>query len=84
MEDYLVPDKRHNYQRRADLMDYIDVIQKRRPDWIEGARKATEIRRKRNLVHAKLYIEEGEITQEICYEMLKNLEVIIHNRWSTK
>lgn len=80
-EDYLVTDKRHKYQRRADLMDYIDIIQKRRPDWIDGAKKATEIRKKRNLVHAKLYIAEGEITQEICYEMLRNLEVIINNRW---
>lgn len=80
-EDYLVTDKRHKYQRRADLMDYIDIIQNRRPDWIDGAKKATEIRKKRNLVHAKLYIAEGEITQEICYEMLRNLEVIINNRW---
>lgn len=80
-EDYLVTDKKHKYQRRADLMDYIDIIQKRRPDWIDGAKKATEIRKKRNLVHAKLYIAEGEITQEICYEMLRNLEVIINNRW---
>ncbi len=81
-EDYTVIDKRYNHPRRADLKDYIDEIQKKRPDWISGAKKATEIRKKRNLVHAKLYIAEGEISQDICYEMLQNLEAIITNRWN--
>lgn len=81
-EDYTVIDKKYNHPRRADLKDYIDEIQKKRPDWIAGAKKATEIRKKRNLVHAKLYISEGEITQDICYEMLQNLEAIINNRWN--
>ena len=80
-EDYLVTDQKYHYQKRADLMDYINIIHKKRPDWIDGAKKATEIRKRRNLVHAKLYIEEGEITQKICYEMLNNLETIIKNRW---
>ncbi len=81
-EDYMIVDKKYNHPRRADLKDYIDEIQKKRPDWITGAKKATEIRKKRNLVHAKLYIEEGEVSQEICYEMLQNLEAIINNRWN--
>ncbi len=81
-EDYMIVDKKYNHPRRADLKDYIDEIQKKRPDWIAGAKKATEIRKKRNLVHAKLYIEEGEVSQEICYEMLQNLEAIINNRWN--
>ena len=83
-EDYIITDQKYNYQKRADLMDYINIIQKKRPDWIDGARKATEIRKIRNLVHAKLYIEKGAISQEICYEMLNNLEVIIDNRWNKK
>lgn len=81
-EDYTVIDKRYNHPRRADLKDYIDEIQRKRPDWISGAKKATEIRKKRNLVHAKLYIAEGEISKDICYEMLQNLEAIINNRWN--
>lgn len=81
-EDYTVIDKKYKHPRRADLKDYIDEIQKKRPDWIAGAKKATEIRKKRNLVHAKLYIAEGEISQDICYEMLQNLEAIINNRWN--
>ncbi len=81
-EDYTVIDKRYNHPRRADLKDYIDEIQRKRPDWISGAKKATEIRKKRNLVHARLYIAEGEISQDICYEMLQNLEAIINNRWN--
>ena len=83
-EDYLVMDQKYHYRKRADLKDYINIIQKKRPDWIDGSKKATEIRKKRNLVHARLYIEEGEITKDICYEMLSNLEVIIHNRWNKK
>lgn len=81
-KDYTVIDKRYNHPRRADLKDYIDEIQNKRPDWISGAKKATEIRKKRNLVHAKLYIAEGEVSQDICYEMLQNLEAIINNRWN--
>lgn len=81
-EDYMIMDKNYKHARRADLKDYIDAIQKKRPDWITGAKKATEIRKKRNLVHAKLYIAEGEISQDICYEMLQNLEAIINNRWN--
>lgn len=81
-EDYLVVDEKFNYQRRADLLDYINEIQKKCPKWIDGARKATEIRKKRNLVHARLYIKENEISSDVCYEMLHNLETIINNRWN--
>lgn len=91
-EDYLVTEeiedeetgKKVSYQRKASFYDYINIIQRKRPDWIDGAKKATEIRKTRNLVHAKLYIEKGTISQEVCYEMLKNLEVIINNRWNRK
>ena len=91
-EDYLVTEeiedketgKKVSYQRKASFYDYINIIQRKRPEWIDGAKKATEIRRTRNLVHAKLYIEKGKITQDICNEMLNNLEVIINNRWPKK
>lgn len=50
-EPYLIPEKGN---KRAGLIDYIDIIQKKRPDWVDGAKKATNIRKKRNTVHAKL------------------------------
>ena len=81
-ENYMIVDKKYNAERRADLKDYIDEIQKKRPTWISGAKKATEIRKKRNLVHAKLYITEGEVSKDICHEMIQNLESIINNRWN--
>ena len=37
-EPYLLPEKNN---KRADLKDYIDIIQKKRPDWTDGAKKAT-------------------------------------------
>lgn len=77
-EPYLLPEKNN---KRADLKDYIDIIQKKRPDWIDGAKKATFIRTKRNTVHAKLYIEEKEISEKTCMELLNDLNAIIHNRW---
>lgn len=75
-ENYMITD-----QKKADLFDYINLIQARRPDWIEGAKKATKIRKVRNTVHFKLYIEEDKITRDICNELYKDLESIIHNRW---
>ena len=78
----MIVDKKYNAERIADLKDYIDEIQKKRPTWISGAKKATEIRKKRNLVHAKLYITEGEVSKDICHEMIQNLESIINNRWN--
>ena len=56
-------------------------MKERKPDWIEGAKKATKIRKVRNTVHFKLYIEEGKITRDICNDLYKDLESIIHNRW---
>ena len=77
-EPYLLPEKNN---KRADLKDYIDIIQKKRPDWIDGAKKATFIRTKRNTVHAKLYIEDKDISEKTCIELLNDLKSIIHNRW---
>ena len=45
---------------RADLADYIDEIKLiKRPNWMQQAKDAHKIRKKRNLVHAKLCLRES-------------------------
>ena len=57
----MVTDRRTGKQKRADLVDYINEIKYiERPHWMEEASKAHEIRKKRNLVHAKLCIKSDE------------------------
>lgn len=81
-EDYLVFDSYRQRYRRADLKDYISVIAElKKPNWFEAAKKATEIRKKRNLVHAKLYINDNDISRETCTEVINFLEAVINTRW---
>ena len=84
-EDYVVFDKYRNQERRADLKDYIDAIQElKKPSWYDAAKKATEIRKKRNLVHTKLYIDNKDISKETCNEVISYLEYVINTRWRLK
>ena len=81
-EDYLVFDSYRQRYRRADLKDYISVIAElKKPNWFDAAAKATEIRKKRNLVHAKLYINDNDISRETCTEVINFLEAVINTRW---
>lgn len=81
-KDYLVFDSYRQRYRRADLKDYISVIADlKKPNWFEAAAKATEIRKKRNLVHAKLYINDNDISRETCTEVINFLEAVINTRW---
>lgn len=81
-EDYLVFDSYRQRYRRADLKDYISVIAElKKPNWFDAAAKATEIRKKRNLVHAKLYINDNDISRETCTEVISFLEAVINTRW---
>ena len=84
-EDYVIFDKYRNQERRADLKDYIDAIEElKKPSWFDAAKKATEIRKKRNLVHAKLYIDNKDISKETCNEVISYLEYVINTRWRVK
>ncbi len=84
-ENYEVYDKHLGIRKRADLFDYINSIQAlQKSSWNDAAKKATEIRKKRNLVHAKLYITESEISKEICTEVINYLEYIVNTRWKIK
>lgn len=70
-------------EQNANFYDYIRLMREKCPRWTKGLEaKADEIRTKRNRVHAKLYIEEGEISHDKCYEVLRDLEAIINNRWN--
>lgn len=83
--DFMVFDKYHGKNKRADLIDYINEIQNlRKPNWYDAASKATEIRKKRNLVHAKLYINDSDISKETCTEVIDYLEYVINTRWTIK
>ena len=76
----MVLDKYRGKYKRADLIDYINEIQNlRKPNWYDAAAKAPEIRKKRNLVHAKLYIDNNkDISKETCTEVIDYLEYVIN------
>ena len=79
-EDYMVTD-RNGRQKRADLIDYINKIKYiERPHWVGEATKAHEIRKKRNLVHAKLGINSDEINEETCRMVINYLRDVIKTR----
>lgn len=71
------------HEQNASFKDYIRLMKEKCPRWTKGLEtKADEIRTKRNRVHSKLYIEEGEISHDKCYEVLQDLKAIIKNRWN--
>ena len=79
-EDYMVTDRKGE-TKRADLVDYINEIKYiERPHWIAEATKAHEIRKKRNLVHAKLGIHSDEINKNTCRMVIDYLRDILKTR----
>ena len=82
-DNLMVYDKHLKIERRADLKDYIDKLQSLEKSFQNGAAsKATEIRKKRNLVHAKLYINESDISKETCSEIIDYLQSVVNTRWN--
>lgn len=80
--DFMVYDKYRNIERRANLFDYINEIEEvKKPNWSDAAHKSHEIRKKRNLVHAKLYVDDKDISKEVCSEIISYLEFVIKTRW---
>ena len=83
-KDYMVTDRRTGKLKRADLVDYINEIEYiERPHWMEEASKAHEIRKKRNLVHAKLCIKSDEINEEVCKQVIDYLRDVLKTRGVT-
>lgn len=82
-EEWRVVD-RNGREKRADLIDYINEIKYlHRPRWVEEAEKAHEIRKKRNLVHAKLCLRSDDINEEVCREVISYLEDVLKTRGVT-
>lgn len=84
-EEYYVQDKYNPSKRkRADLIDYIDSIASiKRPKWMDEAKKAHNIRKKRNMVHAKLCMGNNQdINQETCKMVIEYLIEIISTRFT--
>ena len=80
-EDYMVIDQRTGRQKRADLIDYINEIKEiERPYWMDEANKAHVIRRKRNLVHAKLCMKSDEVNETVCREVIEYLKDVLKTR----
>ena len=68
-------------EKRADFIDYINAIKYiRRSRWVDEAAKAHEIRKKRNLVHAKLCLEYDDINEDVCREVISYLSDVLKTR----
>lgn len=80
--DLIVPDRfRQGRTKRADLIDYIDKIKEiKRPKWYREAEEAHNIRKKRNLVHAKLCIDSDVISADTCLDVVKYLKDVLKSR----
>ena len=79
-EDYIVID-RDGREKRADLIDYINEIKYlQRPHWMKEAEKAHAIRKKRNLVHARLCMKSDDINEAVCREVTSYLSDVLATR----
>ena len=74
--------EKRSYQVKIDYINEIRYIE--RPYWNDEASKAHEIRRKRNLVHAKLGIDSNEINEETCRIVIDYLRDVLKNRGITE
>ena len=78
--DYMV--EKYGRRQRGDLIDYINAIKDiNKPHWMIEADYAHAIRKKRNLVHAKLCLKEDvALNDETCKEVIAYLKQIIRSR----
>ena len=73
--------RRDGSTKRAELIDYINEIKYiERPNWMEEANKAHQIRQKRNLVHAKLCLKSDDINEEVCKQVIEYLKDVLKTR----
>lgn len=84
-EDYYIT-SHSGKTKRAELIHYINSIKFiYRPKWMEEADKAHEIRKKRNLVHAKLCMKSDmDINEETCKQVIGYLKDILKTRGASK
>lgn len=81
-QDFYIDTKNNDAKKQYNLNDYINQIEKiKRPHWMKESAKAHEIRKQRNLVHAKLCLKEDVvINKRLCVEVIKYLKDIIDTR----
>ena len=74
-------DRESGKPRRPTLQNYIEEIRYiSRPDWDREADSAHEIRKKRNLVHAKLCVDESAVGKESACKVIECLEQVLKTR----
>lgn len=80
-QQYYVRDHRTGRDKRADLFDYINEIEYiEQPRWDKEADMAHKIRKKRNLVHAKLCVSEGVVGEQSARMVIDYLEQVLKTR----
>lgn len=80
-QPYYVRYSRTARDKRADLIDYINEIKYiEKPRWVKEADMAHKIRKKRNLVHARLCISEGAVGEESARMVIDYLEQVLKTR----
>ena len=80
-QQYYVRDHRTGRDKRADLFDYINEIKYiEQPRWAKEADMAHKIRKKRNLVHAKLCVSEGVVGEQSARMVIDYLEQVLKTR----
>jgi len=82
LEKDWIYDKKNKKEVHVGLNDYINKIEKiKRPNWMEEANKAHEIKNQRNLVHAKLCLKNDlSINRELCEKVISYLIEVIQTR----
>lgn len=81
--DYFSVDTRNNPSYPSDLKGFINAIKIiKRPSWMREADKAHTIRKKRNVVHAKLCMSQTmQINADTCKMVIEYLMDIISTRY---
>lgn len=81
--DYFSVDTRNNPSYPSDLAGFINAIKViKRPNWMKEADKAHTIRKKRNVVHAKLCMSQTmQINADTCKMVIEYLMDIISTRY---
>lgn len=80
-EKYMVRDRKSGKMKPAALIDYINEIKYlERPRWMKEADMAHQIRKKRNLVHAKLCIAADEVNEETARMVIEYLDKVLRTR----
>lgn len=69
-----------------DLKEYITQIENACwPKWEIGAKKATDIRKSRDLIHPEKYVKDfSKIDQKLCDDIIKALDYVTKTRSKIK